>query len=153
MNNILITSAGRRVSLLKGFIKASKDFDTKSEVFTTDLNPFESSPTSHFAHKSFKIGFFNEPNYVDDLLKICLDNKVKIVVPTVDTELLLLADARLKFKKHGIHIIVSDSELVTTLDDKFKTNDFFNSLGIKTPEILNKDNLHFPVFLHLFLHH
>tara|TARA_B110000238_G_C16084394_1_gene420936 strand:- start:339 stop:1304 length:966 start_codon:yes stop_codon:yes gene_type:complete len=147
MNNILITSAGRRVSLLKGFIKASKDFDTKSEVFTTDLNPVDSSPTSHFAAKSFKIGFFSEPNYVDDLLKICLDNKVKIVVPTVDTELLLLADAKLKFKKHGIHIIVSDSELVTTLDDKFRTNDFFNSLGIKTPKILNKDNLHFPVFL------
>ena len=74
MINILITSAGRRVSLLKAFIKASKDFDTKSEVFITDLNPFESSPTSHFAHKSFKIGFFSEANYVDDLLKICLDN-------------------------------------------------------------------------------
>jgi carbamoyl-phosphate synthase large subunit len=147
MNNILITSAGRRVSLLKAFIKASKVFDTKSEVFTTDLNPFEGSPTSHFAHKSFQIGFFNEPNYVDDLLKICLENKVKIVVPTVDTELRLLADAKHKFKTHGIHIIVSDSKLVTTLDDKFKTNDFFNSLGIKTPKILKKDNLHFPVFL------
>ena len=147
MNNILITSAGRRVSLLKGFISSLKKLNIMSDVFTTDLNPFDSSPTSHFAAKSFKIGFFRESNYIDDLLKICLDNQVKIVVPTVDTELLLLADAKLKFKKYGIHVIVSDSKLVKVLDDKFKTNTFFNCLEIKTPKILTKDNLHFPVFL------
>lgn len=147
MNNILICSAGRRVSLLKGFISSLKKMNIRSEVFTTDLNPINCSPTAYFAAKSFKIGLFSEPNYVDDLLKICLDNKVKIVVPTVDTELQLLADARLKFKEKGIHLIVSESKLIAIFEDKFKTNDFFNSLGIKTPKIFSKDNLHFPVFL------
>ena len=43
MMNILITSAGRRVSLIKAFKKSSKLLKTNSKVFTTDLNP-ETSP-------------------------------------------------------------------------------------------------------------
>ena len=39
MNNILITSAGRRVSLVRFFQKELKSFFTDAKVFTTDLNP------------------------------------------------------------------------------------------------------------------
>ena len=58
MKNILITSAGRRVSLVKAFINATKKFKLKSKVFITDLNPNRMSPASFFADQSFKIGFF-----------------------------------------------------------------------------------------------
>lgn len=147
MKNILITSAGRRVSLVNSFKSTAKKLDLNLKVFTTDLNPYYESPTSQFADKSFKIGFFSEPNYVDDLLEICLENDVKIIVPTIDTELKLLADSKNIFMKHGINIIISDSELINTLDDKFETNIFFNNLGIKTPKILTIDDLDYPVFL------
>ena len=147
MKNILITSAGRRVSLVNSFKSTAKKLDLNLKVFTTDLNPYYESPTSQFADKSFKIGFFSEPNYVDDLLEICLENDVKIIVPTIDTELKLLADSKNIFMKHGINIIISDSKLINTLDDKFETNIFFNNLGIKTPKILTIDDLDYPVFL------
>lgn len=147
MKNILITSAGRRVSLVNAFKSTAKKLDLDSKVFTTDLNPFYESPTSQFADKSFKIGFFSEPNYVNDLLKICLENHIKIVIPTIDTELKLLADSKNTFKKYGINIIISDLKLINTLNDKFETNIFFNNKGIKTPKTLTRDNLDFPVFL------
>ena len=146
MNNILITSAGRRVSLIKAFKEVSKKLKLKSKVFITDLNP-NISPSSYFADDSFKIGLFNDPDYVKDLLAICLKNKISILIPTLDTELILLAKSKSLFNANGINIIISDLNLIEILRDKITTNTFFNSLNIKTPVIFNKDNMKFPVFL------
>lgn len=146
MMNILITSAGRRVSLIKAFKKSSKLLKTNSKVFTTDLNP-ETSPASYFADNSFKIGYFNDPNYIDTLLEICLKNRISLVIPTLDTELVLLSNAKNKFLSKGINIIISNINLIETLRDKITTNIFFNSLNVKTPIIFTKDAIKYPVFL------
>ena len=110
MNNILITSAGRRVSLIKAFKEVSKKLKLKSKVFITDLNP-NIAPSSYFADDSFKIGLFNDPDYVKDLLAICLKNKISILIPTLDTELILLAKSKSIFKANGIDIVISDLNL------------------------------------------
>ena len=144
--NILITSAGRRVSLINAFKIASKQLNTESKIFITDLN-LRRSPASYFADDSFKIGLFNDPDYVKDLLAICLKNKISILIPTLDTELILLAKSKSIFKANGIDIVISDLNLIEILRDKITTNTFFNSLNIKTPVIFNKDNMKFPVFL------
>ena len=144
--NILITSAGRRVSLINAFKIASKQLNTESKIFITDLN-LRRSPASYFADDSFKIGLFNDPDYVKDLLAICLKNKISILIPTLDTELILLAKSKSLFNANGINIIISDLNLIEILRDKITTNTFFNSLNIKTPVIFNKDNMKFPVFL------
>ena len=39
MNNILITSAGRRVELVQAFSSELKKYFPKAKVLTTDLNP------------------------------------------------------------------------------------------------------------------
>ena len=118
MKNVLITSAGRRVSFVKAFTNASKKLNLNSEIFTTDLNPKICSPASYFAKKSFKMGFFNDPNYLEDLLNICIVNKIKVIIPTIDSELELLASAKNRFKKYGINIIVSEKKIVNILNDK-----------------------------------
>ena len=93
--------------------------------------------------------WYDNPNkeYIKDLLDICLKNKVTIVIPTIDTELVLLAKSKLLFKKHNINIIISDLKLINILRDKISTNIFFNNLNIKTPKLYDKKNLEFPVFL------
>jgi len=144
--NILITSAGRRVSLVKSFKETIKSLKIESRVFITDLNP-KTSPASYFADDSFEIGFFKDPDYIDDLLKICLNNNISIIIPTIDTELILLANAKLFFKSNGINIIISSNRIIEILEDKIATNTFFNTLNIKTPLIYNQKNLKFPVFL------
>lgn len=144
--NILITSAGRRVSLIKAFKESIILLKTKSKIFITDLNT-ERSPAAYFADESFNVGSFNDPNYINDLLEICLKNKVSIIVPTIDTELIQLAKSKSLFNANGINIIISDLKLIEILRDKITTNTFFNSLKIKTPIIFNKDNMKFPVFL------
>jgi carbamoyl-phosphate synthase large subunit len=144
--NILITSAGRRVSLVKAFKDSSKVLKTNSKVFITDLNP-KTSPASYFADDSFEIGLFTDSDYINNLLEICLKNEISIIIPTLDTELILLAKSKSLFNANGINIIISDLKLIEILRDKITTNTFFNSLKIKTPIIFNKDNMKFPVFL------
>jgi len=39
MHNILITSAGQRVSLVRAFQKELRAFDNKAKVYTVDMNP------------------------------------------------------------------------------------------------------------------
>ena len=146
MNNILITSAGRRVSLIKAFKESFVLLKIKSKIFVTDLNIIR-SPAAYFADESFNIGYFNDPDYINDLLKICLKNNVSIIVPTLDTELIQLANSKSLFKANGIDIIISDLKLIKTLRDKITTNTFFNSLNIRTPIIYSKFNMKFPVFL------
>jgi len=144
--NILITSAGRRVSLIKAFKNVSKRLNTPTKIFITDSDLVR-APASYFADDCFKVGFFNDSNYINYLLEICLKNKISIIIPTLDTELIQLANSKSLFNDNGINIIISSITLIEILINKISTNTFFNSLNIKTPIIFNKDNLVFPVFL------
>lgn len=148
--NILITSAGRRVSLVQGFKKAASTLNLDSKVFITDLDPIKSSPAAHFADGSFKVGYFSDSDYMQILLNICLENSITIVIPTIDSELLLLAQHKSEFLQGGINVIVSSIELIKILRDKEKTITFFNDYGIKTPKIYTKDDIQFPIFLKPF---
>ena len=122
--NILITSAGQRVSLVKSFKKELTFFFEDSKVFTADLNP-QLSPACHISDCSFKVPKVTDDEYINCLLKICLDNNVRLVIPTIDTELKTLSLNIEHFKKYNIDIIVSDYSLVEICRDKRKVNKLF----------------------------
>lgn len=147
MDNILITSAGRRVSLVKYFMnEVKKTVTPSSKVFTTDLNPLMSSAclTSDYG---FKVGYFSDEDFMDTLLSMCLENKVKLVVPTLDPGLLLLAQHKERFREEGVELIVSDTGFIQICRDKRKTNTFFEKNGFKVPKKIDKCNPTFPLFI------
>jgi len=145
--NVLICSAGRRVSLVKSFqAEARLLIDSGAKVFTSDLRP-ELSPACQVSDATFRLGYFSEPNYMSDLLEACKKNSIELVVPTLDTELKLLAAHREAFEQENIHIVVSDLDLVTICRDKNETASFFNQHGIETVPLASVDNLEFPVFI------
>ncbi len=145
MNNILISSAGRRVSLVREFQKELKKVYPKSKVLVVDLNPDYSS-ACRVADSYFKICRVTDANYIDELLKICLDNNVGIVVPTIDTELLVLAENKEKFRKNGIEIIVSNRDFILKCRDKRLIHQFFKEQNIDVAKEIDRKNLSFPFF-------
>lgn len=144
--NILITSAGQRVSLVRSFQTELKNYFENSQVFTTDLNPIL-APACHISDQSFTVPRVTSPEYIDQLLQLCLTNQIKLVVPTIDTELLILSKNIEYFKQQGIHLLVSDPELVHKCRDKRQINQFFENHGICIPEQYDLDSLQFPVFV------
>lgn len=145
MNNILITSAGRRVELVQAFQLELKKFFPDAQVLATDMSP-DSSVACQIADLALVVPTVTDVSYIDVLLDICLQYNIGMIIPTIDTELLLLSQYRKKFGENGIHIIISDIEMVKVCRDKRKTSKLFKDIGLTTPEIYSKDKIVFPCF-------
>jgi carbamoyl-phosphate synthase large subunit len=144
--NILISCAGRRVSLIEAFKKELKALIPKALVFASDGN-IEMSAACWRADKAFKIGKFEEANYIDDLIELCLGNDIGVIIPTLDTELLLLSKNENRLKENGIIPIIPDYEFICKCRNKVLTQDIFKNCNIAYPEIYTKDNYKFPFFI------
>ena len=146
MSNILITSAGRRVELVNSFKTECKKLDRKLKIFCTDLNP-ELSSACQVADLHFRSPKVTNKEYISFLKQICADNSIALIVPTIDTELLILSEHREEFLELGINIVISDTSLIQACGNKNYTADLFNKINIKTPAIYNVNNLSYPCFV------
>jgi hypothetical protein len=121
--NFLITSAGRRVSLVREFQFELKRNYPDGKVFCVDRHP-ELSSACQIADNSYRVPSLKENGYIETLLNLCKSNDIQCVIPTIDTELLLLSDAKWKFESEGIHCVVSQSRLIEICRKK-KYSSFF----------------------------
>lgn len=145
-NNILITSAGQRVSLVKAFQTEIKKLDGSNKIYTVDLNP-TLAPACHVSDGYRTVKRVTDENYISELIQICKELEIKIIVPTIDTELLVLAKNNDLFLNEGITLIVSSLDFVQACRDKRIINEFFVKNNIDIPQNLDKNNLSFPLFI------
>ncbi len=144
--NILITSAGQRVSLVRAFqAELKKEYPT-GKVLTTDMFPCVSA-ACNASDGYIQVPRVTDPTYIDILLSICKEHHIKMVVPTIDTELQTLADNKALFAENGIHVIISDPAFVKRCRDKRQTNLFFEQHNISIPQAIDKHNPTFPLFI------
>lgn len=144
--NILITSAGQRVSLVRAFQQELKSLFPDRKVFTTDMNPGLSA-ACNISDKNFKVKRVTDAAYIPELLDLCLLHDIKMIVPTIDTELLVLAQNKCRLAESGIHTIVSSPSFIEQCRDKRKINSFFLERDIEIPKAIDKNNLKFPLFI------
>lgn len=144
--NILITSAGRRVSLVKAFRNDLNARIPGAKVFTAEMNP-EWSAACRISDGYFVLPRVTDTEYIQLLLDLCIREDVGLVVPTIDTELLVLAANVDLFAASGITLAVSDLSLVSRCRDKRNTNALFLELGIDVPRPIDKHQPSFPLFI------
>lgn len=144
--NILITSAGRRVSLVRFFKNDLQRIIPGAKVYTAEMNP-EWSAACRSSDGYFFLPRVTDSNYIEKLLELCIREKIGLVVPTIDTELLTIAANKHLFSTYGISLAVSDFLLVSICRDKRDTNNFFSELGIDIPKSVDKYNPSFPLFV------
>lgn len=144
-NNILISSVGKRVSLVREFQTELKKVFPRGKVFTTELNP-EMSPAARISDGCFRVPRVTAPEYIDVLFRICAENGIRVVVPTIDTELLVLAQAKERFAATGISLLVADEDFISVCRDKRNTGMFFEAHGIRVPAPVDKHSPTFPLF-------
>lgn len=144
-HNILITSAGQRVALVRGFQETLKRFFPDGKVFTTDMNP-RLAPAAYVSDGCFEVLRVTDLEYIPQLLQLCKENEVGMIVPTIDTELLVLAHNKALFEENGIVACVSSLDFISICRDKRNTGDFFEKHGIRVPKAIDKNNPTFPLF-------
>jgi carbamoyl-phosphate synthase large subunit len=144
-SNVLVLSAGRRVELVEEFQFDLKTIFPDGKVYCTDMHP-QLSSACIVADGHFDVPRVTDPSYVGQILDICTQNNIGLVVPTIDTELELLSKQRHKFDCLGIHVLISEPEFVAQCRDKRKTAGLFEQLRVDQPRILDKESLSFPCF-------
>jgi len=143
--NILILSAGRRVELIDLFNKeANKKNNIK--IYTADSNP-KTAPACLINKRFIKLPKCNDSNYIKELKNLSSKLKIKVIIPTIDTELLILSKNKKEFEKIGINIIISDYSFVNFSNNKVKTYNLFKKINIRYPKLYNFNNIKFPVIL------
>ncbi|MCA9176806.1 MAG: ATP-grasp domain-containing protein [Planctomycetales bacterium] len=131
--NILLTSAGRRGVLVKLFQRELRELFPQAKVFATDLRPKRSS-ACQLADGYFETPRVTDPGYIDRLGEICQAAGVRVIVPTIDTELLVLAEAREQLAERGVAAVVADPALVRDCRDKRRTHELFRRHGLLTAQ-------------------
>lgn len=144
--NILITSAGQRVSLVRAFQKELKSVFPGAKVLTVDMNP-EMSPACRISDGFFKVKRVTDTHYIPELLALCEREDIGMIIPTIDTELQVLSEHRGAFVEKGIHAVVSAKSFVDACRDKRMINAFFSGKGIEIPRAVDKNDPTFPLFI------
>lgn len=143
--NVLITSVGKRVALVKIFKETSARFFDSIKIYTTDMIP-EMAPAGYVSDDCFQVPRVTNSSYVQCLLSICIEHDIGMIIPTIDTELSILAENRALFESQGIKVIVSDKNFIAVCRDKRNTGDFFLSRGIRIPQPIDRNAPTFPLF-------
>ena len=145
---ILFTSVGRRVELMQAFKKAAEESGVNLTIIGADIS--NTAPALFFCDEIKIVCRISHPEYIPQLLKICEEEKVDCLIPTIDTDLMLLAENKKKFEAIGTKVLISAVEKVKVCRDKRFTADYFNSLGLKSPtpvDAVEKYNFGYPAFI------
>ena len=90
---VLFSSAGRRVELINCFRQATERLGLDLEVIAIDMNP-SWSPACQVADRHFRVPRCTEEDFPNIVASICEQCGVDLIVPTIDTELLIYAKNR-----------------------------------------------------------
>lgn len=144
--NILITSAGRRVSLVRSFKNELAKIAPNGKVYATDSSPVLSA-ACQIADACFKVPQLDEPDYIDILLGFCKTHVIRLIVPTIDTELLELAKNKDRFAEQGVAIVISSIDFVAKCRNKRLIHKLFEHYNVKVAKEYTKDNYKLPLFI------
>ena len=114
--NIMFTCIGRRVSLLNSFRKSARQLKLNSNFIGTDTDNL--SPALQLCDKQYIVKPVTHRLYLKELLAIVRKEKIKLIIPTVDLDLKLLAVNKAKFEKLGCFVLISNPDVIDICQDK-----------------------------------
>lgn len=132
---ILFTGVGRRIELIQAFRQAALHLGINLKLYGADMAG--TAPALTFCDFTRKVCGMGEPEYIRQLLEICKEDHIDLLIPTIDTDLLILSKNVQEFEKEGTKVLVSKPEKIAVCRDKNYTADFFESCGLKAPRTYN----------------
>lgn len=145
---ILITGVGRRIELIQAFRQAALRLDVGLKLYGADMAG--TAPALAYCDFTRWVCAMKDANYIAQLIEICTQDKIDLVLPTIDTDLLVLAENKEKFEKKGVKVLVSEADMIRVCRDKNHTGAFFEKCGLRAPKTYNdyeKYDGAFPCFI------
>ncbi|MCC5797754.1 MAG: NAD-dependent epimerase/dehydratase family protein [Methylophaga sp.] len=123
--NVAITSIGSGVG--QSIIDSCRLSSLPLKTFGYGINPFAFGSYS-CDEQRILLGIYAD-NYLDELLRICEQDHINILIPGLDDELLLFADNIARFQSIGVAVPVSSRSLIELCRDKELMSDVLNAYG------------------------
>src|SRR5690349_2253588 len=135
MVTVLISSAGRRVELMECFRRAAAQLGVPSRLLASDAAR-DLSAACLKADQSVQVPRCDDPAFIPSLLHLCEIENVKLLVPTIDTELETLAENQDRFRRIGTEIAISHIDVIRLARNKMTTHAYLRSLDLPSPKTL-----------------
>ena len=129
--NILFTGVGRRIELLQAFRNAALVLNKELKIYGADMAG--TAPALAYCDFTRKVLAMKDPGYIENLLNICREDHIDLVIPTIDTDLLVLSENRERFDKIGTKVMISAPDKIRVCRDKNNTSKFFVECGLHAP--------------------
>lgn len=132
---ILVTGVGRRVELMQAFRQAALKLDINLKLYGADMSG--TAPALAYCDYTRKVCGMREAQYIQQLADICVADQINLIMPTIDTDLLILSQNVDVFEKVGTKVLISKPDKILICRDKNNTGTFFESCGLKAPKTYN----------------
>lgn len=145
---ILFTGVCRRVELMQAFRQAENHLNINLKLYGVDM--VETAPALAFCDYTWKVCGMQDADYIPQLLRICEEDRIDLLIPTIDTDLLVLSQNVEKFDEIGTKVLISRPDKIVICRDKNYTADFFEYCGLKAPWTVNDYRLYhcpYPCFI------
>jgi carbamoyl-phosphate synthase large subunit len=148
--NLLFTSVGRRVELLRAFKSVYQALELEGHIIGLDMDPI--APALNLVDCPYVVPRLSHPNYLETICQICRHEKVDLIFPLIDPDIPFLAKHRERLAETGAQVVVVPEEAATTTTDKWQTARFFRNLNLATPRSWLPDQSHaievdYPLFI------
>lgn len=143
---ILITGAGGAAA-----VSVWKSVHQEHTLFMADMDPCAAGLYLVPPQQRKIIPSGKSKEFIAHLLKLCHEHSIELLIPTVDVELLQIAEHQEQFTAKGIKVPLSSPHSLELCRDKYKLLEFCQDTGL-TPfyhivnEHLQGSDLQYPLF-------
>ncbi len=127
---VLLTGAG--APGMPGILRCLRAVKER-ELWLAGADMDESAPSRKAFDIFYKIPPAQDDNFIDAVLKICIDEKLDIVIPCVTRELEKFSFAKQQFKENGIIVAVPDPEILINANNKGMLLTEMKNAGMRVP--------------------
>ncbi len=150
MPNILLTSVGRRVELVRAFRAAYEKCHYTGQIVGTDIDWL--APALHFVDRPVLVPQCRSAEYIPALVEVCQSEQIDLVLPLIDPDIPVLSAHRGRFASTGARLAVVSESAAQIAGDKWDAYRFFSSLDLAVPqswlpETVPDSGLAYPVFI------
>ncbi len=148
--NVLFTSVGRRVELVRAFRRAYERLGLDGRLIGVDIDPL--APALQCVDAAYIVPPVTDAEYVPALVDVCRRESADLLFPLIDPDIPVLAGARAALEATGCRLAVVSAAAAEIVTDKALTAEFFVRVGLRTarswlPEQLDVPRLQYPLFI------
>lgn len=125
--HILVTGVGRRIELLQAFRQAALRLNINLKIYGADVSG--TAPALEYCDYTRKVCSMRDSRYIQELVDICKKDKINLVMPTIDTDLLMLSRSVEVFESIGTKVLISKLDKILICRDKNNTGKFLNHVA------------------------